>query len=237
MSDNSLRRLLEQNYDAEATRSTQQYDGPLAELPAWVPENFRTEFAATRNRLLRLGHSTEELKSFIAEYADYRHRLSENLNEPPDYNPSTPFDIHGEIETLVWLLETVEKGEKDGLAILIGGLHADQISMGGSYSKHQSDIAKKPRNRIAVDGKAFSATSIVEQLALQTDALGDYLPTKDIWNELYAKFDRLGLSPQETTKNKNPVSIEYVGSDDGRRLSIKYLSFKAMVSRLRRKKS
>lgn len=231
--DDSLREILIRNFEMLTERTTKPYDGVLGTPPDWVPRNFQFDFEITRNKLLGAGYSPADLVAYVDEYIDFLRIAAANPEEAGYFRHSIPFDIMAAISLLAELKNAVQLGPKDGLASLIGPLHAEQIGKAEKYREHQSKNASKPRNRIKANGEEISITTIVEKLALRVDELGAYLPHKDLWAELYAELDKLGLNPKETTKNKNPFSIEYDVSDDGARKSIKYASFKAMVSKKR----
>ena len=90
--------------------------------------------------------------------------------------------------------------------------------------------ASRPRSRIIVDGGKFSITSIVQNLAKRKDALGGWVPTDDLWMELFSELDRIELEPEESADR-----IEFTKNDNGEIGQIKKLSFRTLVSRARRK--
>lgn len=100
---------------------------------------------------------------------------------------------------------------------------------GLKFRLNQSNNAKKPRNRIKVDGEKFSIASIVQKLSLRIDELGDYVPARDLWMELFSELDKKLLEPEE----KREV-ITYIKDDDGICNEIKYTSFEAMISKARK---
>ena len=100
---------------------------------------------------------------------------------------------------------------------------------GLKFRQNQSDKAKKPRSRIKVDGEKFSIASIVKNLSLKTDDLGDFIPARDLWMELYSELDKMHLEPEEKGE-----LITYMKDDDGFYDEIKYTSFEAMVSKARK---
>jgi len=65
------------------------------------------------------------------------------------------------------------------------------------FRQNQAEKARKPRNRINIDGEKFSITSIVQELSLKTDDLGDFIPARDLWMELYSELDEMHLEPEE----------------------------------------
>ena len=100
---------------------------------------------------------------------------------------------------------------------------------GLKFRLNQSNNAKKLRNRIKVDGEKFSIASIVQKFSLRTDELGDYIPARDLWVELFSELDERHLEPKE----KREV-ITYIKDDDGICNEIKYTSFEAMISKARK---
>lgn len=106
---------------------------------------------------------------------------------------------------------------------------------GTSFMTRQKEKSRLPRSSIEFDGEKFSIGHIVRNLAQKRDALGDPIPARDLWNELFGELDNRGMYPHAHDKNKNPVSISYtVDTDDGR-ADYKFSSFKATISRANKK--
>lgn len=103
---------------------------------------------------------------------------------------------------------------------------------GEKFKTAQLTKAKRPRSRQKVDGEAFSIKSIIDILAKRKDALGERVPSMDLWPELFSELDRRELDPEEFADR-----ITFTKNDSGDIGEIKKSSFKAMVSRARKNQS
>lgn len=218
---------LKKAYKEAEERSNQIYDGVMGELPHF-PEYFQKGFRGIRNRLLK-DYSHAELLGYIEE----RVRML-GLGNGVYLRPGIPVDITDDIYTLASFkrIDRVyrEEGREACLALLIDPSHANLVKKGSDYSNHQSKNASKRRNPIKVDGEEFSITSIVKNLSLKRDFLGDPTPARELWVELYAELDKKHLNPTETDEEV----ITYDKDADGSRGEIKFSSFKAMMSKMRK---
>lgn len=173
--------------------------------------------------------------------------------------------LHGAENSEIWagpigqnnlahLLELREKAlhayKSDDMPLMeanIEALHAWCTSIGYRHGAHPKAVnhskfisrqvmkAKLPRSHIKIDGANFSIGHEVKKLASNRDELGHVLPAKDLWNTLLSTLEALHANPKETTKNKNPVSVEYDVDDDGNRKQYKFTSFKSTISRFNKK--
>jgi len=101
-----------------------------------------------------------------------------------------------------------------------------------TYRLRQKDRVPGRRNKFESDGddEHVNVSEIIKSLAAKMDVLGDYIPSMDIWPELYSRLDEMGLDPDEQTDREGrPLACSYDGG------SIQFSSFKAMVSKARRK--
>jgi phage pi2 protein 07 len=90
------------------------------------------------------------------------------------------------------------------------------------YRNEQSRKAQLPRGRINTDGEQTSISDIIKEIAWDEDSMGDYFPARELWPQLFAKLDALGLDPKETDD-----AYHFTGGQ------IKLASFTVMLSRTR----
>ena len=106
------------------------------------------------------------------------------------------------------------------------------------YRKEQTIKSLSERATIFLDGEKFSIAALVRDLAKKTDQLGDYIPVKELWAELLGLLDIRGTNPKETAHEKYLFIVEFVSKYEGTKEiydSYKFTSFKASVSKIRRK--
>lgn len=109
---------------------------------------------------------------------------------------------------------------------------------GMNFIRSQQKRAKKERNSIKVDNEKLSINHLIKnELYKLKDELGDPIPPKDLWNELISRLDKLNLHPEESIKNKHPVSLSFFADDDQtKRKNYKFSSFKSEISKARKNK-
>jgi|GEM_PF-4089948 len=100
--------------------------------------------------------------------------------------------------------------------------------MGKDFSGVQSIKGGKSRPRIDVDGEKYSMRDIVKGLASKTDELGDLLPARELWDELFSQLDEMHLSPKVSTVPVEEIAYGKKG------YKIKFDSFKVMLSDIRK---
>ena len=96
---------------------------------------------------------------------------------------------------------------------------------GKKHSGEQRRKAALKRGRIDTDGKKISLTEIIGKIAFKPDEYGDPLPSNELWSELFDALDFLHLGPCEEDE-------EYFFNGG----SIKYATFKTMLSNIRNPK-
>lgn len=108
----------------------------------------------------------------------------------------------------------------------------------GKYRKAQTVKSWSNRATIFLDDEKFSIAELVRGLAVKTDQLGDYIPVKELWGELINLLADKETDPNETCHEKYGFVVKFVSRYEGVkevRSSYKFTSFKAAVSKHRRK--
>lgn len=107
---------------------------------------------------------------------------------------------------------------------------------GGDIRGRQQKLEKSEKHDVAVVRGRGNVSSIVMELALRKDEMGDYLRPKDeLWPALIGQLDILLLSPKEVVDDsRNPIRIDYCDEDE-KTGQIKFAAFKTMVSTARKK--
>lgn len=183
-------------------------------------------------------------KDYDEKKKDYDEK---KINNEPTYDDDSELDFAIQIRSLIKIIRSaLEKNDCDEVcrfamefgetftAIRFKFNWEKPALMGESHSKSQSERAQHPRSKINVDGEKFSINSIVIKLAKKKDEWG-YVPTKDLWNELFSELDKKHLKPVEKSVGKEEI-IHYSKDDDGNFDEIKFSSFKTMISTKRNKK-
>lgn len=99
------------------------------------------------------------------------------------------------------------------------------------------EISKKPRHRTAPNGEKWTWGKLCAELAGMKDEIGGHLQPKELWPELFAQLDGLGLKPQEFGPDTNwdAKRIEYGGviETGARKGKRKHMTYKHFKDRLR----
>jgi len=109
------------------------------------------------------------------------------------------------------------------------------------YRKAQTVKSRSNRTTIFLgyeNYEKFSIAKLVRDLAEKTDQLGDYIPVKELWGELINLLVDKETEPIETWHEKDGLVVEFISRYEGVeevRSSYKFTSFKAAVSKHRRK--
>ena len=169
----------------------------------------------------------------------------EIINNEPAYEDDSELDFAIQIRSLIKIIRSaLEKNDCDEVcrfAMKFGETFTEvrfkfnwekPALMGESHSNSQSDRAKNPRSRINVDGEKFSIKTIVIELAKMKDEFG-FVPTKELWSELFSELDKKHLNPVEKKEEKDSI-ISYSKDDDENLDEIKFNSFKTMISNARK---
>jgi hypothetical protein len=108
--------------------------------------------------------------------------------------------------------------------------------MGDGFSKDQSEKAKHSRGKITDDGLTIG--DLIERLAQERDALGDYVPAPSLWEPLFAALDEAGASPKATRNNRLPRKSYYSYTNaKGMTATIQRDTFENKISAFRKKLS
>jgi hypothetical protein len=215
------------------SRNDIPYDGVVGEPDEWIPENFRQEFRAARNRLLDSGHTATQVRALMAQEIRQVRTLMANERRRYQQTPSkpeTPISYSGflwppavakDVSLLAHIKTAVRLKPEKGLAFLTDQKHAEKIKKGERYRQHQSRIAKHPRGKIEESG--LTINQIIGRLARRQGE-----SAKELWNAFYGELDDLGLNPQE---NSQTGAIEFNFKE--RRESRTFGTFKKTVSHYR----
>jgi len=115
------------------------------------------------------------------------------------------------------------------LAIKLHDENLPRIIQSFDYSKHQSKIAKNPRKRVKVAGEGFSVSGKIKELAKRKDQVGDWIPPKELWPDLYSWLEEKQLNPEELDD-----AYSYDKDDDYNRVAIKFSSFRTIIYKARK---
>ena len=156
----SLRDKLIAATNASEPKRQQPYDGVCGVLPfaSW-PANFQTEFAATRDNLLRDGYTAEQLQTYIADVIKTSTMALNNPDNPPNCNPACPFAIYGKVEILAHFWAAVRLGEDEGLAFLTDPDHAGRVTHGNKFTGRKPGAIGTVRKFIRAALKKNPATT------------------------------------------------------------------------------
>lgn len=224
-SGDTLRETLAKALDADIWRSKQPYDGVLGTLPQWVPENFQVEFKTTRNQLIRNGHKPDDICRFMVDVVETEQKALASPDNPPGFNPNTPFEIYEKIITLAKIQHAVGLGPEQGLAYVTDPRTAQQINMGKKHSQSQSRKARRPRGKVSDDGETIR--DVIRRIASREPDEG----AKALWPRFLGELDRRQLDPVEeghpTDEKKSAVKYDNV---DGERKSMTFGRFEKVVS-------
>jgi len=107
---------------------------------------------------------------------------------------------------------------------------------GGRIRGEQQRQEKEERDDVAIVRGRGNVSSVITNLALKKDTMGDYLHLKDeLWLELVGELDILFHHVQEVSDDSgNPVRIDYRDAE-GTPGQITFASFKTMVYTARKK--
>lgn len=162
-----------------------------------------------RRRELAQRTDVAALRHFLESAREVHYRVKYNLFLIPEYVTTLREAWTAMLVTFVGIVKYIEPGARAHQA----------------YRNEQRRKAKLKRGRIDTDGEKTSITEILNQLAFKTDVLGGYLKSNELWPELYAQLDSLGLAPED-----EGAEFTFRGGE------IAYTTFKVMLSRIRAKK-
>lgn len=107
---------------------------------------------------------------------------------------------------------------------------------GEEHRKAQQKKARKSRGKITEDGETIS--DLIERLARQRDALGDYVPAPSLWEPLFSALQNAGADPKETRNNGKPRQTFYsYTTAKGTSGEIRCGTFETKISAYRKKLS
>lgn len=171
----------------------------------------QVKYPGDLRRRKELSQSTDvaALMHFLECAREIHYRVKHNLFLLPEYADTLHEAWGAMLVAFVGIVKYVELGARAHEA----------------YRIEQRRKAKLKRGRIEVDGEKTSITEILNQLAFKTDGLGDYLRSNELWPQLYATLESLGLKPEE-----DDFEYTFLGGQ------IKYASFKVLLSKTRANK-
>lgn len=108
--------------------------------------------------------------------------------------------------------------------------------MGEDHSKDQSERAKHSRGKITDEGETIG--DLIDRLALEKDALGDYVTAPSLWDPLFSALNDAGTSPKETRNNGKPRKSYYrYTTSNGKGKTIQRDTFENKIMLCRKKLS
>lgn len=108
---------------------------------------------------------------------------------------------------------------------------------GYEYKISQSEKASKPRGKVTDDGETIG--DLIERLAHERDALGDYIPAPDLWEPLSAALEEAEANPILKRNNSEPRKSFYTFTtpNGGAVRRIQRSTFENKISACRKKLS